>query len=179
MNGGAADAVCCGAYVAQWQILLQKSVEDEYPLLGCRVRSVIGRRSRFRRAHVHFYFFRRGAFPIRCSRCSKSPYLSALIPKQVFRNAKRSLGRIFSASACFAHACCLSCSALRFSAASRNSGATLLGSTNLCACTLVMRKREIKNCTDNHDENAPTGHEVFARILAGPLASGSVDRRAV
>ena len=45
----------------------------------------------------------------------------------------RSRGITFSSTALCAHPCCLSCSARRFSAASRYSGATVVGSTSFCA----------------------------------------------
>lgn len=59
-----------------------------------------------------------------CFACSTS--------RQLIRKVVRSRGITFSLSALLAQVCCLICSARRFSAASRYSGATLFGSTNFC-----------------------------------------------
>jgi hypothetical protein len=69
-------------------------------------------------------------------------YLLASISKHCNRNAVRSRGITFSARALCAHSCCLSCSARRFSAASRYSGATAVGSTSFWAKAGTIRTSE-------------------------------------
>jgi hypothetical protein len=63
----------------------------------------------------------------------KTTYFRASTSSHRRRNAVRSRGITFSSTALCAHACCLSCSARRFSATSRYSGATVVGSTSFCA----------------------------------------------
>ena len=58
---------------------------------------------------------------------------AAFSSRQCSRKAVRSRGMTFSASAFLAQSRCLICSARRFSAASRYSGATFEGSTRPCA----------------------------------------------
>src|SRR3954471_21831888 len=60
-------------------------------------------------------------------------YFAASASRQWFRKAVRSRGMIFSAFALVAQSRCLICSARRFSAASRCSGATVVGSTSFWA----------------------------------------------
>jgi hypothetical protein len=55
---------------------------------------------------------------------------SSIPSRQWFMNEIRSRGITFSSAAFFAQLCCNICSARRFSAASRYSGATLVGSTS-------------------------------------------------
>jgi len=58
---------------------------------------------------------------------------SATTSRQCSRKVVRSRGNTFAVSAFFAQSRCLICSARRFSAASRYSGATAEGSTSFCA----------------------------------------------
>jgi len=61
----------------------------------------------------------------------------------------RSRGSTFSAAALWAQSCCLICSALRFSAASRYSGATVLGSTSFSARLCVANIGPVANAKQN------------------------------
>ena len=61
----------------------------------------------------------------------------------------RSRGSTFWAAALWAQSCCLICSALRFSAASRYSGATAFGSTSFWATLCVAKIGPAANAKQN------------------------------